>query len=81
MAIKNQNSFTDVDFLPEDKFQAIGEYAGRKLLLIGRTKVYGEPIVAIDKTDESNPENLSACNLYELMQFGCHPVNLTASIN
>lgn len=80
MAIKNQNSFTDVDFLPEEKFQVIGEYAGRKLLLIGRAKVYGEPIVAISKIDESSQESLSACNLYELMKFGCHPVNLTASI-
>ncbi len=80
MAIKNQTLFTDVDFLPADKFKIIGECAGQKILLIGRAKVYGDPIVAISETDEPTQEDLSACDLYELMKFSHNPVNLTAAI-
>jgi hypothetical protein len=80
MAIKNESSFTHVDFYPVEKFQLIGEYAGQKLLLVGRTKAYGDPIVAISQTDEPSQENLSACDLYELMKFGHNSVNLTAAI-
>ncbi len=80
MAIKNQTLFTDVDFLPEDKFKIIGECAGQKILLIGRAKVYGDPIVAISETDEPTQEDLSAYDLYELMKFSHNPVNLTEAI-
>jgi hypothetical protein len=80
MAIKNQNLFTNVDFLPTSKFKLIGEYAGQKLLLIGKAKVYGDPIVAISQTNEPSQEDLSAYDLYELMKFGDNPVNLTAAI-
>jgi hypothetical protein len=78
MAIKNRSGFTSyVDFFPADKFKLIGEYAGQKLLMIGRAKVYGDPIVAICETDEPSQEDLSACDLYELMKFGHKPVKLT----
>lgn len=80
MSIKNQTLFTDVDFFPVDKFKLIGECAGQKLLLIGRAKVYGDPIVAISETDEPSQEDLSAYDLYELMKFGHNPVNLTAAL-
>lgn len=80
MAIKNRSCFTYVDFFPADKFKLIGECAGQKLLLIGRSKVYGDPIVAICLTDEPSQSDLSACDLYELMKFGHNPVNLTAAI-
>ncbi len=80
MAIKNQALFTDVEFFPTDKFKLVGECAGQKLLLVGRAKVYGDPIVAISKTDEPTYEDLSACDLYELMKFGDHPISLTAAL-
>lgn len=80
MAIKNQSLFTDVDFFPTDKFKLVGECAGQKLLLIGRAKVYGDPIVAISETDEPSQEDLSACDLYELMKFGDNPINLNAAL-
>lgn len=80
MTIKNQSSFTNVDFFPADKFKLIGEFAGRKLLLIGKAKVYGDPIVAICYTDEPSQEDLSAYDLYELMKFGHDPVRLTTDI-
>lgn len=77
MQIKNRSFFTDVDFFPADKFKLIGEYAGQKLLLIGRAKAYGDPIVAISQTDEPSKEELSAFDLYELMKFSNNTVNLT----
>jgi hypothetical protein len=80
MAIKNRSFFTYVDFFPADKFKLIGECAGKKLLLIGRAKVYGDPIVAICNTDTPNEEELSASDLYELMKFSHEPVKLTAAI-
>lgn len=80
MQIKNRSFFTDVDFFPADKFKLIGEYAGQKLLLIGRAKAYGDPIVAISQTDEPSKEELSAFDLYELMKFSNYPVKLTAAI-
>ncbi len=80
MAIKNQALFTGIDFFPTDKFKLVGECAGQKLLLIGRAKVYGDPIVAISKTDEPTQEDLHACDLYELMKFGDNPINLTATL-
>ena len=80
MAIKNQDLFTGVDFFAEDEFELIGECAGQKLLLVGRAKVYGDPIVAISQSDEPSQEDLSACDLYELMKFGQNPINLTAAL-
>ncbi|MCA1994149.1 MAG: hypothetical protein LDL41_19195 [Coleofasciculus sp. S288] len=77
MPIKNRSFFTYVDFFPDDKFKVIGEYAGKKLLLIGRTKAYGDPIVAICETDNPSKEELSACDLYELMKYSPTTVNLT----
>lgn len=79
MAIKNQSSFAHVDFFEAEQFKLIGEYAGQKLLLIGRAKVYGDPIVAISPTEEPIQEDLSACDLYELMKFGHDRVNLTVA--
>lgn len=77
MAIKNRSFFTYVDFFPSDKFKLIGDWAGKKLLLVGRAKAYGDPIVAICQTDEPSQEELSAFDLYELMKFSHEPVNLT----
>lgn len=77
MAIKNRSFFTYVDFFPADKFKLIGDWAGKKLLLVGRAKAYGDPIVAICQTDEPSQEELSALDLYELMKFSHEPVNLT----
>lgn len=75
MPIKNRYSFSHVNFLPPSEFKLIGECAGQKLLLIGRAKAYGDPIVATCQTDEPIKENLSACDLYELMKFS--GINLT----
>ena len=80
MQIKNRSFFTYVDFFPADKIKLIGECAGKKLLLIGRAKVYGDPIVAICQTDEPSQEDLSAFDLYELMKFSHHPIKLTEAI-
>lgn len=80
MAIKNQSLFRNVDFFPADKFELIGEFAGQKLLLIGRARAYGDPIVAICPHDDLAQEDLAACDLYELMKFGHEPVNLTTSV-
>jgi hypothetical protein len=80
MAIKNRSFFPYVDFFSTDKFRLIGECAGKKLLLIGRAKVYGDPIVAVCQTDEPSKEELSACDLYELMKFSHKTVNLTDAI-
>jgi hypothetical protein len=77
MAIKNRSFFTYVDFFPSDKFKLIGDWAGKKLLLVGKAKGYGDPIVAICQTDEPSQEELSAFDLYELMKFSHEPVNLT----
>lgn len=77
MAIKNRNYFTYVDFFPTDKFRLIGECAGKKLLLIGRSKAYGDPIVAISQSDDPSQEELSACDLYELMKYSNNTINLT----
>jgi hypothetical protein len=80
MPIKNRSFFTYVDFLPADKFKLIGECAGKKLLLVGRAKGYGDPIVATCQTDEPSQEELSASDLYELMKFSHEPVKLTEAI-
>jgi hypothetical protein len=80
MAITNRSFFSDVDFFPADKFKLIGEYAGKKLLLVGRAKAYGDPIVATCQTDDPSQEDLSASDLYELMKFSHDPVNLTEAI-
>jgi hypothetical protein len=80
MAITNRSFFTYVDFFPADKFKLIGECAGKKLLLIGRAKGYGDPIVATCQTDEPSKEDLSASDLYELMKFSHEPINLTEAI-
>ncbi len=80
MTIQNQNLQDYVDFFSEDDFQVIGEYGGHKLLLIGRVKAYGEPIVAISQGNKPTQENLIAYDLYELMKFGCYQVNLTSEI-
>lgn len=80
MAIKNCSGFTHVDFFPADKFKLIGECGGQKLLLIGRVQAYNDPIVAICQSDEPNQEDLSACDLYELMKFSHEPINLSAEI-
>lgn len=80
MAITNRSFFSDVDFFPADKFKLIGEYSGKKLLLIGRAKAYGDPIVATSQTDDPSKEDLSASDLYELMKFSHDPVNLTEAI-
>ena len=80
MPIKNRSFFPYVDFFSADEFKLIGECADQKLLLVGRTKAYGDPIVAICKTDEPSQEALSACDLYELMKFSHNTVNLTEAI-
>lgn len=80
MEIKNQSFFTYVDFFAADQFKLIGEYADKKLLLIGRAKAYGDPIVAICKTDDPSKEVLSAYDLYELMKFNSNSIKLTAAI-
>jgi hypothetical protein len=80
MAIKNQCLFAHADFFPAEQFKLIGEYAGQKLLLIGRAKAYFDPIVAVSPTEKPTQEDLIAYDLYELMQSGTHPVNLTATI-
>jgi hypothetical protein len=80
MYIKNRSFFSYVDFFTADQFKLIGEYAGKKLLLIGRAKGYGDPIVAICKTDDPSKEDLSACDLYELMKFSSNTVKLTEAI-
>jgi hypothetical protein len=80
MAITNRSFFTDVEFLPADKFKLIGEYAGKKLLLIGRAKAYGDLIVATCQTDDPSKEDLSASDLYELMKFSHDLVKLTEAI-
>lgn len=80
MAIKNQERFTCVDFFPADRFELIGDCDGQKLLLVGRAKVYGDPIVAMCETDEPSQEDLSACDLYELMKFSHTPVHLTTAV-
>ncbi len=76
MAIKNQSLFSHVDFLATEQFQLIGEYAQQKLLLIGKTKGYGEPIVAISNSEDPTQEELVACDLYELMKCSDHAVNI-----
>lgn len=80
MHIKNRSFFSYVDFFTADQFKLIGEYAGKKLLLIGRAKGYGDPIVAICKTDDPTKEDLSAYDLYELMKFSSNTVKLTEAI-
>jgi len=80
MQIKNRSFFPYVDFFTADKFKLIGEYAGKKLLLIGRAKGYGDPIVAICQTDEPSKEELSAYDLYELMKLSHNSVKLTEAI-
>lgn len=80
MTIKNRSLLTHVDFLPAEKFKLIGEYAEQKLLLVGRAKGYGDPIVAISPTSEPSQDELSAHDLYELMKFGDKPVNITTAI-
>jgi hypothetical protein len=80
MQIKNRSFFPYVDFFTADKYKLIGEYADKKLLLIGRAKGYGDPIVAICQTDEPSKEELSAYDLYELMKLSHHTVKLTEAI-
>ncbi|GAB4181314.1 MAG: hypothetical protein Fur006_16280 [Coleofasciculaceae cyanobacterium] len=80
MQIKNRSFFPYVDFFTADKFKLIGEYADKKLLLIGRAKGYGDPIVAICQTDEPSKEELSAYDLYELMKLSHNTVKLTEAI-
>lgn len=77
MKIKNRSFFPYVDFFTTDQFQLIGKCADKNLLLIGRAKVYGDPIVAICNTDEPSKEDLSACDLYELMKFSNNTIKLT----
>jgi hypothetical protein len=80
MSIQNRNCFTDVNFLPEHKFKLIGEYAGKKLLLIGKTNGYGDPIVAASHSNEPHQEDLYAYDLYELMKCSQELVNITGEI-
>lgn len=80
MPIKNWSGFTHVDFFPADKFKLIGECGGQKLFLIGRAQAHNDPIVAICQSDEPNQEDLSACDLYELMKFSHAPINLSADL-
>jgi hypothetical protein len=81
MPITNQTFFTEyVNFLPDSQFRLIGECAGKKLLLIGRTKGYGDPIVATSQTDEPSQEELYAYDLYELMKLSQEPVRILAEI-
>ena len=80
MPIKNRSFFNYVDFFPENKFKLIGECAGKKLLLIGRAKGYGDPIVATSQTDEPSQEDLYAWDLYELMKLSLEPVKVTGGI-
>jgi hypothetical protein len=80
MPITNRTFFTDVNFLPDNNFKLIGECAGKKLLLIGRTQAYGDPIVATSQTDEPSQEDLYACDLYELMKCSQESVNVTVEI-
>jgi|UPI0003738C00 hypothetical protein len=81
MPITNRAFFTDVDFFPDHQFKLIGECAGKKLLLVGKTKAYGDPIVATSETDEPGHEDLYASDLYELMKFGQEPVKVTGEIS
>ncbi|NJM69028.1 MAG: hypothetical protein HC862_01740 [Scytonema sp. RU_4_4] len=81
MPIKNQTFYTDeVNFFPEHQFKLIGECAGKKLLLIGRTKAYNDPIVATSQTDEPSQEDLYAYDLYELMKFSHELVKINDKI-
>ncbi|HEY9633279.1 MAG TPA: hypothetical protein V6D14_07730 [Coleofasciculaceae cyanobacterium] len=80
MPIKNRAFFSYVDFFPPCKFKLIGEYAGKKLLLVGRAKAYGDPIVATSQTDEPSQEDLYASDLYELMKFSHEPVKVTEEV-
>lgn len=80
MTIKNRNFFTHVNFLPEHKFKLIGELAGKKLLLIGRTKAYNDPIVAASQSNEPHQEDLYAYDLYELMKCNHELVSLNGEI-
>jgi hypothetical protein len=80
MPIKNRAFFSYVDFFPDNKYKLIGECAGKKLLLIGRAKGYGDPIVATSQTDEPSQEDLYASDLYELMKFSHEPVKVTGRI-
>ncbi len=81
MPIQNRTFFTEhVTFLPENQFKEIGECAGKKLLLIGRTKGYGEPIVATSQTEEPSQEDLYAYDLYEMLKLSNEPVTIVEEI-
>ncbi|MBD2249681.1 hypothetical protein [Nostoc sp. FACHB-888] len=81
MSIQNQSFVTDVKLLPETDFKLIGEYAGQKLLLIGKTNGYGDPIVATSATPcEPNQEKLYAYDLYELMKCSQELLKITEKI-
>ncbi|MBW4565227.1 MAG: hypothetical protein KME32_29895 [Mojavia pulchra JT2-VF2] len=81
MSIQNQNSLTDVNLFPETDYKLIGEYAGQKLLLIGKTNGYGDPIVATSATPcEPSREELYAYDLYELMKHSQEQLKITEKI-
>ncbi|MBE9129905.1 MULTISPECIES: hypothetical protein [unclassified Coleofasciculus] len=75
MLIKNRSFFPYVDFLPADQFKLIGKCEDKQVLLIGRTTAYGDPIVALRSTEEPSEDDLSACDLYELMKFSQTTIN------
>lgn len=80
MTIQNQSILTDVNLFPETDYKLIGEYAGQKLLLIGKTNGYGDPIVATSTTSEPNHEELYAYDLYELMKYSQEQLKITEKI-
>lgn len=80
MPVQNRSFLTDVSFFPESDFKVIGEYAGQKLLLIGKTNGYGDPIVATSASSEPNYEELYAYDLYELMKCSQGQIKITEEI-
>lgn len=80
MPIQNCSCLTDVSFFPETDFKLIGEYAGQKLLLIGKSNGYGDPIVAASATSKPNQEKLYAYDLYELMKCSQEEIKISEKI-
>lgn len=80
MPVLNQSFLNDVSFFPENDFKLIGEYAGQKLLLIGKTNGYGDPIVATSASNEPDHEELYAYDLYELMKCSQGQIKINEKI-
>ena len=65
----NQANFPEAAWLTPDKYERIGTNGTRPLLLVGRLKVSGEPLVATQHTDNLATEQLGASILDELLKF------------